>query len=1072
MKKILLFLITHFIIGATAFAQQTKIYTLDLKDGSFLLEKDGNIVIRPEKEGQTFVIKMDSYKLDTLYIDNIIVSTNNTVGKELVVKDSLKTELVSTKVTKKIHEGETGFEKKLKLVTGKYDISWGDVTWKVSILSSGLETQKLGEEEKGNNTGTMVNKEEKGKTSPLVVAIFAILITALVGLIYWQRKKILKWYTKLKGNKQLFDEFDNGVILNLAAFAKQNKRMVRYEDGRLSLKGGIQTLSISSTKDFQIKGDKLIINLVYPSSIQASILYDNNDIPQEFETKKKQQTIICNIDGEKCIKEISITPKNNIQKFLIESLILEIIPKKEETETPEELQRNPIIGPTVEEEEEKEKEEEKQAEKLMSDQLQRELLSLFNRYDSYKNLDENALLMQLQKDLDLSVIQIPINSNPIEEAEIVKIASKEKERAIKNRIRSSIRQNNYVSDLYKRHNEEREDFWDILNALLSKEIVMPSTPRNQEIPLSERLDKRNIDDVSAVKAFVMREYITPLKISELNTSTFDGFRDSLTSFFQNLKNGDEPKDLVKELVDAVNSQLPEEKQLKPDNIEQQLIERLSVPTNFDEAELKVWNIVAKLLGVDAVNAETLEGEINALIQNKVQSIIEEELPVKLEEKKAEVEQQDLNEIQNALSDTIDDVQGCNTIAHVMQKVKGQISGVRDRERNAIANIRKAYHEQVGKDLPENFGLKEAIKQFRIDVPESVRKQEWERVTDIINSLGFGEQNDVNEATLPSALGVYYDGRLQKEVTSQLNDLLKADRKDIEAVVKELNKTLDIANEAETLCEEYKTENITALKDQLEAAIAAVKKEKETVEEESKERAAVINTTVDTMRVQLNMSVSELGRLINKAGYLIPCTNDDEDSEKVADRNQEAMIEQFENLKETLLSTLSNDGGSLTPAEAKAKVQTVLEEDLAKAFENKDLSQFSVIDKIARYYAYSRLPFMTKNAQEADASKSLRSYGVVFNRSRMTAIFAQMNQLLADFGIQLIIPSLFAERLDEGYFSRSTNDGDLAILCPHPEYWKLTIANADKKDIIIDIAAIGYNKDGQLVKETDVIINNN
>ena len=1060
MKKILLFLVSHFIIGATAFAQQSKVYTLDLKDGSFLLEQNGKTAIRPEKDGQTFVINMDSLKLDTLFIENIILSASNNNEKTFVVKDSIKKELVSTKVTQKIHEGETGFEKKLQLVKGNYDISWGDVTWKVSILSSGLETKKQGEEKTGNDTGTMVNKEEKGKTIPLVEAIFAILIAALVGLIYWQRNKILKWYTKLKGDKQLFDEFDNGVILNLAAYAKQNKKMVRYEEGKLSLKEGTQTLTISLPKELQVKGDKLKIKLANSLITITSIYYDDNDTPKEFITKKKQQTLVWDIDGEQYIKKISITPKDKIQRFLIESLTLETIPKAED---PEEPQQDRPIGVTIQGE--------IPEKNLLSVEFQQSLLDLFNEYDSYKELDEKDRLTQLQRDLYLITQQKAHPHITQDEEDKVKIAEKERS-VIKNFILTSLRKNNYVLSLYKQHNESKEDFWDILDALLSKDIEKPVTQKTPDIPLSERLDKKNGAELATVKAFVMREYFTPLRIPELDTTTFDNFRNSLASFFQNLKKEDEPKDLVKELVSAVNSQLAEDKQLKDDNFEQQLIERLSMPTNFDEAEQKVWKIVAELLGVDIVNARTLEGEINKIIQNKVQSKIEEELPVKLEEKKTEVQQQDLNDIKDALSDTIDDVQGCKTIAHVMQKVKGQISGVRDREKNAIANIRNAYHEQVGKDMPENIELKEAVKKFRINVPESVRKQEWEKVADIINSLGFGEQNDINEATLPSALGIYYEGRLQKEVTSQLNDLLKADRKDIEAVVEELNKTLNIANEAETLCEEYKTETITELKDQLEAIITEVKKEKVAVEKESKEKAAVISTTIDSMRERLNTSVTELGKLISKAGYLMPCTNDDEDSENVADRNQEAMIEQFENLKESLLAALPNDGVALTPAEAKAKVQNVFEGDIAKAFENKDLSQFSVIDKIARYYAYSRLPFMTKNAQEANSSKSLRSYGVVFNRSRMTGIYAQMNQLLSDFGIQLIMPSLFAERLGEGHYNRSTNDGDLAILCPHPEYWKQTIANADKKDIIIDIAAIGYNKNGQLVKETEVIINNN
>ena len=1055
MKKILFFLITHFIIGTTAFAQQTKVYTLNLKDGSFLLEKDGNTVIRPKKEGHTFVIKMESLKLDTLFIDTIIVSTSNNVGKELVIKDSIKKELVSVKVAKKIHEGEKGFEKKLQLVTGKYDINWGDATWKVSLLSSGLDAQKQREVKIGIDTGNMEKIEGKGKTSLGVKAIFALLFVAFVFFIYRQRGKLQKLLRNLNGEKPLFVVSDNETALDLAAFAKQNKKMVRYEDGRLSLKEGVQALTISLPQDLQVKG-KLTFELEEPASAQVEIYFYNNDKPQHFKLNGKS-TFERIFDDEQCFKKISITSKGK-NKIHLKTLIVETSPSIVEPEKPEEPetpQQKPFMEPDQVEEAVKEK-------PLMSKEFQQELRDLFNRYDSYKNLNDNAILVQLQNDIESS-IRCP------QEKDNVAIEVK---KGIKDNILRSIRKNNYVFSLFRRHNENKEDFWSILDALLSKDIKKPEAQKDQDIPLSQRLNEMNSDDKRSLETFVLRKYIIPLEITQLNTSTLDGFLKSLFEFFQNLKMEDKPKDLVKELVDAVNSRLDEGKRLKADDVVGQLVKRLELPTNFDEAEQKVWDLVAKKLGVDNVNAETLEGEINTLIQQKTQSKIEEELPGELEKNKAVVEQQDLNEIQDALSGTIDDVQSCKTIAHVMHKVKGQISGVRDRERNAIANIRHAYHEQVGKEIPENYGLKETIKQFRIDVPESVRKQEWEKVGDILNKLGLGESNNVNETTLPSAMNAYYESRLEKEVTSQLSGQLKADRKNLMAILEELNKALNITNEAETLCKEYQTDTITTLKNQLEAIIATEKTEKEKVEKKSEERAAVINSTVGTLREQLKTSVTELSKLISKAGYLIPCTNDDEESENVADRNQEAMIEQFENLKEALLGAFPNDEIVYTPAEAKAKIQNVLEEDLAKAFANKDLSQFSVIDKIARYYAYSRLPFMTKNAQEADASKSLRSYGVVFDRSRITAIYAQMNQLLADFGIQLIIPSLFAERLGEGHFNRSTNDGDLAILCPHPEYWKQTIANADKKDIIIDIAAIGYAKDGKLVKETDVIINNN
>ena len=1081
MKKIL-FLIFAQIVLITAIAQQPQVYTLDLQDGSFLLKQNGNTIIRPEKVDNLFVVNAD-----TLFIDTIIVSNSNSNSKSFVVKDSEKS-VMEAQIKKNINVGEKGFDKQLQLVTGNYNITWGNVSWKIELRPEVqlVEEERIAleQEEDAQSVKSTLSMEEDDseqedeKVSPWEVAFFSLLIVIIVGFLIGQWKNIRNLFKKQTVKKSFFNVVENGFSLDLAAFAKQNKKKVNY-DGNLTLKEGISPLVISINNNEQIKGNRLKIILASPSVINTAVYYDGDSTAKMFCENEKQNTVIYDIEGEQYIKTIKIVPVGQNNSVVINALTVETVRKHVEN-----VLRNPNQG---EENVKKEQKVDPKVEPLFSEDFQQSLLAMFSASDDYKDLDENARLELLKQDLNLAGEQKKTSSKPQEDKELEN-KEKEKELEIRNKenqeieqtIVSWIKQNKYVLSLFQHHNEKKESFWDILKELLAKEITEPKQSTVQDIPLSERLRKKNIDDVTAVKTFILNEYIKPLKIEQLSTISFDAFKKSLKEFFDGINDGEEqtkeePKDMVKELVNNVNLQLPEDKRLNLDDVEQQLITRLALPTDFDEAELKVWKKVAEVLKTDMVDAETLEG----VIDDKVQSKFDEELLEKLEDKENAVKEQDLKEMKDGLSDIVDEIEDCKTIANVMQKVKGQINGARDRENNAINNIRNAYREQVGKDLPKSIELKEAIKLYKKDVPESVRDQEWERISDTINSLGFGETNTVSEATLPSALNTYYEGRLQKEVTSQLNEHLKADRKDTKTMVNELNKALDVANEAETLCLEYKADSVSAVRDKLvnetekmEEEKKEVEKQKQEVERDRDNRAQVISATVDSMHQQLTTSVKELGKLLSKAGYMKPCSNDDEEGEKVAEHNQDALIERYDSLSGKLLTALPADVKDITPGEAKAKVQAVLEDDLAKAFQNKDLSQFSVIDKITRYYAYSRLPFMTENAQEADISRSLRSYGVVFNRSRMTAIYAQVNQLLSDFGLQLVVPTLFAERLGEGHYNRSSQDGDLAILCPHPEYWKQTIANADKKDVIIDIAATGYCKDGKLIKETEVIINNN
>ena len=1079
MKKILLTIIALISSSTAVWAQEAQTYTLDLQNGSFLLKQDGKVIVTPEKDSSLFVIKTAP-----LMVDTIIVSKNNRNKKSFTVKSS-GNEVMKAKVAQKVHVGEEDFTKPLLFDAGDYELTWGNNTWKVKLLPTRNEVENKKDKELKESATENATKGKGAKTNQRVqkdkeqnlwkIAFFAslgVIVLLFAGICRYLRKQISLRLKQFLGKRAVFIENENFAELDLKAYARQNKKIVKYEDGSLTRRNNENVLVIN-VGDKTVKGNQLEITLKdAKSKINTIVYYIGEKDPKPFaEGKIEGNVVFYKIDREQAVKQIVIYPAEDVQFFSITSLTVETveIPAEKPKEEPKQLQC--VEGP--------------KEEPLMSKVFQETLMGIFKGSDEYKDLDENKRLVQLQKDIVAARNYKPDQQKGEETpstSDIEKDVENKVKREFRDKIRNSMEADNYLRTLaiYKNTKDEDPEVFFIKLVETLKNIGQQK--KNAPVPAPSNIENERKNPLTKLQTIDN----TPDELRE-GVYTFDTYVTRLKEFFAKLKEEkdapqEEPRDMVKELVNAVNMKLPDDKKLDADgDVEAQLKTRLSLPTNFDEAEHKAWNAVAEALGIDMVDAKTLEDAINNKVQGKIEKQQEEKQAVKdaeIEQLLAGAEQQALEEVKSKLSGTIDKVDRCKNLLEVVQKAKSAISGAQQRENNALAKVREAYSEVVGQNLPEEMRLKDAIKRFKEDVPKSVSQQEWEKVGDAITSLGFAEVTNVSEATLSSALGNYYQGRLQKEVTSQLNHL-KADPSDAASVLNELNHALDMTNEAEILCSKYDTKTITELKDKLVAETTAMKQQKEEVEKqkaamekESLRRAEVISTTVDILRQRLTNGVEELDKLINKAGYMKPISSDDSDSEEMANHNQEAMKEQYDSLQKVLLAALPKDYKDVTPAEAIAKVQKVLEDDLAKAFDNKDFSHFSVIDKVARYYAYSRLPFMTENGQEADEAGSLRSYGVVFNRTKMTAIFTQMNQLLTDFGLQLIVPTLFAERLTEGHYQRSANDGDLAILCPHPEYWKQTISNSDKKDIIIDIAATGYYKNGKLVKETEILINNN
>lgn len=143
-----------------------------------------------------------------------------------------------------------------------------------------------------------------------------------------------------------------------------------------------------------------------------------------------------------------------------------------------------------------------------------------------------------------------------------------------------------------------------------------------------------------------------------------------------------------------------------------------------------------------------------------------------------------------------------------------------------------------------------------------------------------------------------------------------------------------------------------------------------------------------------------------------------------------------------------------PAEVRTKIQQVLVDELSAVN--------SPLNTVCRYYAYSRLPFMTD---------STREYGVIFRRLNISNLFHAIDNLLVRFGINVDIPVLFVAGFAEGNYDNLTGRefGDLDNLCQNSRnHYEKIDSDAKPTDVIVDMVAVGFSIDGQLKKKTSVL----
>lgn len=227
----------------------------------------------------------------------------------------------------------------------------------------------------------------------------------------------------------------------------------------------------------------------------------------------------------------------------------------------------------------------------------------------------------------------------------------------------------------------------------------------------------------------------------------------------------------------------------------------------------------------------------------------------------------------------------------------------------------------------------------------------------------------------------------------------------------------------------------------------------TLEKEKEEQKDIIetnNSTFNNMRSELlevlNQDIIGIQESIHRT-FIRPC---DMNLKSQSDDNQSLLRDAFKKFEKRLQDTKIISSYD----ELYHEVQKIIEEDI--------VNEYGLINVLARYYAYSCLPFMTDQARE---------YGMRIDHESMMFAYNALNHLTNRFGLQLIVPNLFADRITDGDYKDCTGEkyGDLENMCPGVANFVLEISNSDKQHYITDLVRVGYKKNYEVKQKAMVIV---
>lgn len=354
----------------------------------------------------------------------------------------------------------------------------------------------------------------------------------------------------------------------------------------------------------------------------------------------------------------------------------------------------------------------------------------------------------------------------------------------------------------------------------------------------------------------------------------------------------------------------------------------------------------------------------------------------------------------------------------------------------IENLLKNFNADNLVDLPKAIREKqnsEILKSVADKVSKLLSGQTIESVQKLVNTL-LKEVDDTRESR-----DLIADDLEEKISSIDKSYVSSEDKRDVLKLMGIYNDL--VKKEDASLREQITTnkEEISQLKGVIDSkteAITSLENDKQNLMSESTE-------LVEFLHIGAEKILGSCKTILN------PCS-DDEEAQCV---DIEDRLFSDLNSSVTRLKTFSISKETV-PAKTRKMVQDLLINEIS--------SDNSPINTVCRYYAYSRLPFMTDTARE---------YGITFNRRNMAELFYAIENLYVQFGINLNIPSLFVMGIEEGEFENVTGKmyGDLDNLCQNSRNHFDNIDSATKpSNVIVDVVNVGYSVDGKVGRITSVL----
>lgn len=434
---------------------------------------------------------------------------------------------------------------------------------------------------------------------------------------------------------------------------------------------------------------------------------------------------------------------------------------------------------------------------------------------------------------------------------------------------------------------------------------------------------------------------------------------------------------------------------------------------------------------------------------------------------------DLQSVQTELDQTKQEV---SKLEGDIEKLNTEIKTLKDSDTGKLQaeidtlNSKKDSLNQSIEDLKQAHGKEIEAKQAEIDEKQ---KQIDELNGTITEKEGkITELNDKIEEinTTVAGLNAKVDEKNKEinEKTSEISDLNKAaklQKKAYDDLAAE-KKVLDdrISKQEASINEKEKTiaskdAEIKELNSKVDGLNASVKKLEDTVagkekeiekgietiaakDKELKASAAEISKSLEEAAKRVNGCADQVMKLLDEGGYEIgfgemadTCEEDEATTRKyfgrIAKGISDIYVQPMRNTREYMEA-----------------VSKVIEADLEQGMEG-------IILPLARTCAYARLPFMRDNRGE----DNMRLDG-----AKLTRIASGLNSLLAQVGIELIVPVPFADKIDEGdYEDGQGNVPNLDYICPNSRSHLDGVDREDVSDVVTDIISVGYRKGDKTVK---------